>query len=413
MGFVFIHARMEKMNTLQKISQQTLWQILGKVVTSLSTFVILGLVARNYGEEGTGIFTLALTYLAIFYLLSDFGFNAHVLRKFKVQSEKLKVEWRKLLGTRILWSVVLVILAVGSLPLWPFTNPQFSQAVIFGSLTILAAGIFVTCNLIFQSKLRYDLSVLASSAGTLISLAVFIYLISSGYPVPLMLLAHLAGWIIIALMALILVSRIFPLVSPVFDSSYAANLFRQSWPIAATLALNVVYFRADAFMIAYFRSNAEVGIYNAAYSVFQTALVLPTFMMNAYYPMMLKSFKGIKVVALGLLMVASFGTILTLALAPLIIRILTGGGFVGATSSLQILSLGFPAYFLSALMMWVMVTQGRYKIMLAIYAIGLTVNLVLNLIYIPQYSFIAASYITVISEYLILGMQGMVLWRRI
>ncbi|MDP3974103.1 MAG: flippase [Candidatus Daviesbacteria bacterium] len=401
------------MQVLLKISQQTFWQILGKVVTAGSTFVILGLVARSYGEEGTGVFTLALTYLAIFYLLSDFGFNAHVLKR--VSSSELVVgsEWNKLLGTRIVWSVVLVLLAVGTLPLWPFATGEFFQAVIFGSLAIIGSGIFVTCNLIFQSKLRYDLSVLASSAGTLISLAVFIYLISSGYPVPLMLLAHLAGWIIIALMSLILVSRIFPLVSPVFDSSYAANLFRQSWPIAATLALNVVYFRADSFMIAYFRSNTEVGVYNVAYSVFQTTLVLPTFIMNAYYPMMLKSFKGIKVVVLGLLVVASFGTMLTLTLAPLIIQILTGGGFVGATSSLQILSLGFPAYFLSALLMWVMVAQGRYRTMLIIYAIGLAVNLVLNFIYIPQYSFVAASYITVISEYLILIMQGMVLWRRI
>ena len=68
------------MKILAKITSQTLWQILGKVVTTLSTFIILGLVARNYGEEGTGVFTLALTYLAIFYIFADFGFNAHVLK---------------------------------------------------------------------------------------------------------------------------------------------------------------------------------------------------------------------------------------------------------------------------------------------------------------------------------------------
>lgn len=72
------------MNHFSKIFKQTSWQILGKVVTSVSTFVILGMVARNYGKEGTGVFTLALTYLAVFYVLSDFGFNAHVLKKFTI-----------------------------------------------------------------------------------------------------------------------------------------------------------------------------------------------------------------------------------------------------------------------------------------------------------------------------------------
>ena len=386
------------MQSLLKISQQTLWQVLGKVVTSISTFIILGIVARNYGEDGTGVFTLALTYLAIFYLLSDFGFNAHVLRKGTA-------EWQKLLGTRLIWSCLLVVLAVGTLPFWPFATADFSKAVIFGSLAIVGSGIFVTCNLIFQSKLRYDLSVLASSIGTVISLGLFILLSLQKYPVSFLLLAHFFGWIVIAAAALFILKGGFP----IFDKQYTINLFKSSWPIAATLALNVVYFRADAFMIAYFKGTSDVGIYNVAYSVFQSALVLPTFIMNAYYPLMLKSLDKVKSIGLSLFGISVVGTVFILFFAPDITNILTGGGFVGSSQSLQILSLGFPAYFLSALLMWILVTRGKYKKMLLIYAFGLIINLFLNFLYIPQYSYTAASWITVISEYLILGMQAVVL----
>lgn len=393
------------MNHFSKIFQQTFWQILGKIVTSLSTFIILGIVARIYGEAGTGVFTLTLTYLAIFYLLSDFGFNAHVLRKLKVKSEKLKVEWQKLLGTRLIWSIILVALAVGMLPLWPFATPEFSKAVVFGSLAIVAAGVFVTTNLIFQSQLRYDLSVLALSLGTILSLVLFIYLSLLKLPPPFLLLAHLLGWMAVALIALVLVRKFLHRLTPIYDIQYTKYLFKQSWPIAATLALNVVYFRVDSFMIAYFKSVSDVGIYNVAYSVFQSALVLPAFIMNSYYPLMLKSVHGIKLVGFGLFGLASIGTVTTLIFAPLIINILTAGGFAGAVQSLQILSLGFPAYFLSALLMWLLVLKGKYKQMLLIYTLGLVFNLILNFIYIPQYSFLAASWITVISEYLILLMQ--------
>lgn len=385
-----------------KIFQQTAWQIFGKAVTVISTFIILGFLARNYGEEGTGIFTLALTYLAIFYLLADFGLNAHVLKNLKFQMLNVKTEWQKLLGTRILWSAILVILAVGLLPILPFTTPDFTKAVIYGSLAILASSVFVTCNLIFQSKLRYDLSVFSSSIGTIFGLGIFIYLNYFSLPVPNLVFAHLGSWMIIALTALFFVYKQIQVVVPIYDKQYAINLFKSSWPIAATLALNVVYFRADSFMISYFRSNAEVGIYNMAYSIFQTALVLPAFIMNAYYPMMLQSFKGIRFLGVGLFFLSALGTITTLFAAPLLIGLLTGGGFEGSSQSLQILSLGFPAYFLSALFMWTYITRGMYKKLLVIYMFGLLVNLILNFIFIPQYSFYGASTTTVISEYLIL-----------
>lgn len=397
------------MDSLLKISHQTMWQLLGKVVTAVSTFIILGIVARNYGEQGTGVFTLALTYLSIFYLLSDFGFNAHVLRKgigYRVQGI---VEWRKLLGTRILWSLVLVIIALSTLAFWPFATNEFSQAILFGSLAIIGSSIFVTCNLIFQSKLRYDLSVLASSLGTIISLGLFVYFSSHKYPIQFLLFAHLASWLLIATVALLTTKNFLPKLSPIFDLKYIKALFSDSWPIAATLALNVVYFRIDSFIIADLKGSSDVGIYNIAYSVFQSSLVLPTFIMNSYYPLMLKSLKGVKFIGGGLLGLAVLGVILSQILAPEIIKILTGGGFSGSVQSLQILSLGLPAYFLSSLLMWLLVTKGKYKEMLLIYAGGLILNLVLNIIYIPQYSYFAASYITVISEYVILLMQIFIL----
>lgn len=399
------------MRLISKIFQQTFWQILGKIVTTLSTFIILGLVARNYDKEGTGIFTLALTYLAIFYLLADFGFNAHVLRNIGISGYRnIGREWNKLLGTRLIWSILLVALAVGLLPFWPFASLEFSRAVIFGSLAILASSIFVSCNLIFQSKLRYDLSTLSSSTGTLVGLGIFLFLSTSHYPTAFLLFAHLTSWFIIAIVALFLVCRFLRTVTPLFDIGYSGTLFKQSWPIAATLTLNVLYFRADSFMVAYFKSVADAGVYNVAYSVFQSALVLPTFIMNSYYPLMLRSIGGIVYIGGGLLGLSVFGSWVTLIFAPLIINILTGGGFTGSIQSLQILSLGFPAYFLSSLLMWLLIAKGKYKLLFLLYTLGTLFNITANLIFIPTYSFIAASWNTVISEYLILGMQVMVLW---
>ena len=345
-------------------------------------------------------------------MLADLGFNAHVLKKLTVDSLQVTGEWKKLLGARIVWSIFLVILAVGLLPFWPFATAEFSKAVFIGSLAIVGSAVFVTCNLIFQSNFKYDLSVLASSIGTLVSLLAFVVLSYLRLTIPFLLFAHLLGWVVIALAALILIRKFFSNITPLFDFLYAKKLFKESWPIAATLFLNILYFRADAFMIAYYRSIADAGIYNIAYSVFQSVLVLPTFIMNSYYPLMLKSADKIKLMALGLLGLSVVGTLLTLFFSPLVIRILTGGGFAGSSASLQILALGFPAYFLSSLLMWLLISRGKYKSMFALYTSTTALNLLLNFLYIPMYSFIAASWITVISEYFILVLQVVVLWGR-
>ncbi len=390
------------MNILGKIFKQTFWQVLGKIITSLSSFIIIGAVARNYKEAGTGIFTLVLTYLTMFFLMNDFGFNAHMLRK-------SQIEWQKLLGVRLVWSAALIAIAIALLPFLPFASLGFRQAVVYGVFAILGSGIFITCNLIFQQRLRYDLSVLSSSIGTLIYLLLILNLTGNHASLSSLTFSLTAGWVFMGLFSLAFVYPYVKNILPVFDLRFAKKLVKDSWPIAATLVLNVVYFRADSFMVAFFKGSGDVGIYNVAYSVFQSVLVLPTFIMNAYYPLMLKSLNGIRLVGLSLLGIASIGTLLTLFIAPFLINIITGGGFLGASKSLQILSLGLPAYFLSSLLMWYLISKGKYKSLLLLYTSGLVLNLILNFIYIPQYSFFAASWITVVSEYVILLLQAIVL----
>lgn len=401
------------MQGLLKISQQTLWQILGKVVTSLSTLIILGLVARNYGETGTGVFTLALTYLAIFYLLADFGFNAHILQKTGNLQSEVEDQWVRLLGARILWSILLVIIALGLLPTFPFATADFSKAVTLGSLAIVFYAVFVTSSLIFQSRLRYDLAAASIAIGSLFWLVIVMLFIKLKLGVPFLVLSHSISWIIIALVSFLLLKKLIKKLDIKFDARFIKRLFKNSWPIAGTLVLNVIYFRVDAFILSSIKGISEVGIYNVAYQVFQSILVLPTFVMNSFYPMMLESLtmemarfkRQIKLTFGGLMVVSTLASLSIFVLSPLVIKLITGGGFEGSITSLQILSLGFPAYFLSALLMWVMVAKKMYNKMLLVYGLGLVFNVAANLLFIPHYSYLAASWITVISEYLILGMQ--------
>ncbi|MCL5784643.1 MAG: oligosaccharide flippase family protein [Patescibacteria group bacterium] len=271
------------MSSLFKVSQQTLWQLLGKAITSLATFIILGMVARNYNEAQTGIFTLALTYLAFFYLAVDFGLNALVLQRL----DQEEGHWQKLLGMRFALSSILVTLAVLLVAVWP-TDPLFRQSIFIGALAIVGYAAFTSSAVIFQSKLRYDLATLTTSVGALVTLPIFFLIVEKDLTVADLMIGHLLGWLVSGVFSLIIVKKYLPRLFPVFNFEYSKNLLKEIWPFSMTMILNVVYFRLDAFILSFFKTMTEVGVYNLGYQIFQALLVVPTFIMNGYYPLMLK-----------------------------------------------------------------------------------------------------------------------------
>lgn len=399
-----------------KISVQTIWQLIGKVVTTFSTIIILGIISRSFGETGTGIFTLALTYLAFFTLVIDFGINAHLM------SQLIRVDfelvWRKLFGFRLILALLLIPVSILG-GLFYSTSPLFKQLVIIGSfMAILEPAIYVSANAIFQSRFRYDFSAIGNSGVGLVTLLLVLLTSFFGFGLSWLMVDYSLGWLVGCLILLFFVKKFVKSIKPVFDFTFIRKIFLQAWPISATLILNTVYFRLDAFILSFYHTFASVGVYNLSYQIFQTFLIIPTFIMNGYYPLMLKTLqdsknKFLKDLKRTMAVMAGLGllvTAVTFLFSHLIIFLLTGGkGFTDSSLILNILSLGFPAFFVSSLMMWTLVSLKKYQTMLAIYAIGLIINAVLNFIFIPQYSFWAASWITVISEYLILALQMLLL----
>lgn len=402
-------------DVLKKVGGQTFWQLFGKVLTSISTILLLSLISRNYGESGIGVYTLAITYLGFFFLAGDLGVNAFGIKYL----DKSPIYFNKILGFRLVHNTLLVIIAIIGATIFINDQPEVFWSILFGSLAIIGSGIFVTTNLVFQSKFRYDLSVIASSISSFVVLGlVYLYTLSQ-VTLPYLLLAQVVGWIVCAVIGLYLVIR-FISIRPIYDFEFNKNMLRTYWPVAFTLLLNVIYFRIDTFIMTFSRGIVDVGVYNLAYQFFSNALVFPTFIMNALYPLFIKAHQKSEKALLPFMLksavvmgsIGILGTLVTYFLSPLLIRLVAGNqGFEGSIETLRILSFSFPAFFLSAVLMWGLVTLNLNKKMLAVYVIGFATNFVLNIIYIPQYSYIAASWVTVFCEYLILLLQLVVLIR--
>ncbi|OGG14352.1 hypothetical protein A2875_01740 [Candidatus Gottesmanbacteria bacterium RIFCSPHIGHO2_01_FULL_46_14] len=397
------------------VAKNTVSQLVGRVVSSASILVATILIARTFGPQGYGELTKITSYVALFYLLADFGINAMYLQLKKEDGDET---WNTLLGLRLVGSILLMFMAIAILSFLPRGSSQgYTDGVRFGIIVfapaILFQAIITTTNALFQEKLRYDLSMVAVVCGSLVTLGLVWLVTVSTAPLvgPVAaVIAFLVGSGVTALLALVLVKQ-FGTIRVKFDAVVAKQFLLASIPLGLTLLFNQIYFRIDSIILTLTRSTIEVGVYGFAYKFFDVALVLPTFFMNSVYPLLLTvsgdKFRHMLWRSCIFLLVTSIVLVILMWMgSPLITRIRPD--FAGSVGALRILSLSLPLFFVSSLTMWTIIAQKRQMILIPIYGVSMIVNIILNSVFIPSHGYIAAAWITVLSEAIVLLATGVI-----
>lgn len=401
-----------------KVVWNTSAQVVGRAVGAGTTLVVSLIIARGFGAEGYGDFAKITTYVALFYLLADFGMNAVYLQRV--------TPWSELLGVRVVGSVVLMVLSMAILVFLPQGVGQGYTAVVrLGIIlflpTILFQAIITTANAQFQRTLRYDLATIAIIAGSLMTIAGVIGVIGGIRVIGVIGVVGVigVGSFITAGTALFFIQKLGSSLRMTITWSSLLFYFTRSLPLAMTLIFNLIYFRADHLILTVTRSTAEVGIYGLAYKVFEFPLAIPTFIMNSVYPLFLTTLnqesgimnyelrKKFRTVFLFMILASSFMIPILWFAAPFLTHIRPEFG--QSTSALRVLSLGLPFFFLTSLTMWTLIALKRQTVLAVIYGGSMMVNVMLNAWLVPMYGYMAAAWVTVGSEALVLIVSGWVL----
>ena len=391
-----------------KIAGNTLIQLVGRLIGAGTTFIITLIVARTYGVTGYGEFTKIVTYVSVFYLIVDFGLNA-------VWLHVPKSNFLPLLITRLLWSFVLVFIALSLLPFLTIrtgTQEGFTPNVIIGIIvlipTIITQGIFTSCNALFQQALRYDRSVIAASLGSITTLALMYLMSRMSAPIHVLLAGYTIGGVVMVICAGLLGSRY------VHASSFRASefisegktLMLRSVPLGLTLILSLIQFKADIFLLTLYRTTEEVGIYGLATKFFEFPLAVPIFVMNAVYPLLVQQSaekshaKLVENLRMWLFISAVCIGLICIIAAPLLVLI--DDAFKASVLPFRVLSGLLPIFYLSALYVWVLIARKQQWALVWVYTVGMVLNIGLNMVFIPRFGILAAAIVTGISEVVVL-----------
>jgi len=399
------------MNTSQKIAYNTTVQLIGKAATTITTLILTVLITRRLGPSGYGDFTIMLAYSALFYIVADFGLNAIATRDFASDESKIVRYFKNLVGLRLVMSLVLFAIGAIALVFLPYSG-FVKTGILLGLLTIFTQALYSSGNAVFQTKLRYDFSVLATIFGSVAILILSFTALSRGGSLLSIVASYVAGGIVMVGVSLFFVRKLVGAVGVAKDFKLWRYLFMAALPLGITTIFTVVLQKADSLLLSVLQGSEAVGLYGASYKIFEFALVFPTFFVNSIYPIMVRRFgegrerlmETIKYSGLFLFAVSVVGAAAGYFLAPFMIGVVAGPEFVESVQALRLLLLGLPIFYLSALFLWLLITLGKQKQIPLIYAAGALVNVVLNLILIPHYSFHASAVITWASELLILAL---------
>jgi O-antigen/teichoic acid export membrane protein len=205
---------------------------------------------------------------------------------------------------------------------------------------------------------------------------------------------------------------------------------RELWPrllgigisvgIAATLTF--AYGRIDQLLVYELAPNSEeVGVYAAMYKILDNAGFVPMAVMVTLFPIMAGLFpadpprlRRMMQIAVDYLSFVAFGGLaLTIVAGEPIIELLYGDEFTSGATVLTILIAAFIPICIGNVagnMVVAMDLQRRY---LWLAALGLVLNLALNVVLIPEYGIEAAAWVTLATEVVVVALATVMVLRRI
>jgi O-antigen/teichoic acid export membrane protein len=195
------------------------------------------------------------------------------------------------------------------------------------------------------------------------------------------------------------------------DFGLQRRMLSLSFPLMLNHLFAVIFFQIDIPLMNQINGDKVVGWYNSAYKWVNAFNVIPSFFTFALFPVISRQVHSsvrdaqrtfrlsIKLMLLISLPLAA----LTTLLAPIMIGILGGREFLphGAIA-LQLVIWSIPIGWMNSVTNYVLIALGRERVLMRVFLLGVGFNVIANLIFLPRYSYVAASIITVLSEIVLL-----------
>lgn len=400
------------MSLAKKVFWNTAVQVTGKILSTLLGIWLIIIMTRSLGTDGFGAYTTANTYLQFFALFLDMGLNVTLIALLGEHADDEAYQKRCIsaLFTLRLISAVLFLLVLA--PITAQFMP-YSWEIKMAIIAMAGSFLFPSLNQVVigaqQKALKLEPAAIAEIIGRIVSI-IGIHL-AIAYQQGIVTMA----WIITLSATVMFLYNLYHAqkhssFTLTWDPQFWIMALKRSWPVGVTILLSLVYFKADTFILSLVRSESEVGLYGAAYRVFEVLITIPFMYAGIILPILSNAWTKRDITSYTKIISHSIDAMIFLGLPIIVGAVLlgkdilvaiSGESFADAGRALSILSLAIAITFVNVVFSHAVIALDKQRTMILPYTIVSGIALVAYILLIPRFGMWAAAWLTVCFECLI------------
>ena len=377
--------------------------------------MIMGLVysmytARYLGPERYGTIAFALAFTSIFGVVTDLGINTLTIR----EVARNKNSATTFLGNLLLIKSILVIITVAFIVVAVnLTGHDWIEIDVtyLISISIILSAFNGAFNSLFQAFERIEFISIGSVLSNISMLLGAGYAISHGFGVIGFACIYIFSSTLGLAYTLLVANRLHLTHALQIDREMIWPMMKEALPFGITALSGMIYTYADSIMLSSLKGNEVVGWYNAPYRLMLMMLFIPNVINVVIFPVMSRYFTSspsflkliyTKYLKFMLILSLPLGMGTTL-IADKIILFVFGVGFENSIVALKIIIWTIVLTFIGAAFARLLESVNQQRIITKISMICMVVNVLLNILLIPKFSYIGSSFVTVVTEFLLVG----------
>ncbi|HEX5430170.1 MAG TPA: flippase [Patescibacteria group bacterium] len=389
---------------MQQIGRNILSLLFSRVIAGIILFLIYTRLIQYFGPNVAGQYGLIVAFLTVFNFFVDLGMQQLVIKRVSENRNEAGKYLANYFGIQFLLGLGFMLL-MDAIVLFSNYPPIVKHSLYVTALSLLVTSLSMPFMSIINAFQRLGIVAKINFANSVINAGMMGLTIFFHKDIFFLSFVNLIVGAFDFIVYWRIVEKGFARFRLHFDFPFWKTLFALNLPFTL-LTFFSIYNRIDTLILPHLRSFTENGYYTAVYKFWDTLAFLPAVVSASLYPFFADSMtKGLLAdVKRGLEAYTRYMVALALPLtfgAYVLSDRLTvaffGPAFAPASRALWVLVAAVSVLFIYSPVNALIISQ-KTRAAVIITGCNLFFNLILNLILIPRYGFVAAAFMTLASE---------------
>lgn len=394
------------MTTVKKIAKNNLFLLSGQVTSLVLGLFYFAYMAGYLGAKNLGILNTAISLTLIIGLLGDLGLSSLMTREISRNQSLAPKYLGNILLVKVLLAVLSFAVVVVVANILGYSEPAI-QVIYIIMLSTIATNFTQVFTAIFQAFERFEFQSFGVILNSILMTVGIIFLVYHKLDLIYFSLLYFIVNSIILLYSFFICLRKLTFFDFHVDWVFLKQIILESLPFWLNSVFVLIYFKIDMVMLSIISGDTSVGLYSASYRLIDALSFIPVVLMSTMYPVFSKfyvsskeslefafkkSFKFLTIIAIPI----GIGT--TILAERIILFIYRDVQYSPSAVALQILIWASVLSFMNYGPSTYFSSTNRQRALMIFTCIGAVLNIFLNFILIPRFSYNGAAIATVCSE---------------